>query len=344
MARALMYLLAAMGTAVVASVLIPGAPLEGDSEVTVLAGIAYAAALGVLIGFDKLPAWGVHVLLLSGTTLISWAIHASADAGSPYTIFYVWIAIYAAFFFSARMTAFHIAVMLAAYGGILISLGDQSNDDALHFALTASALILVGGAIQALTSNVKHLVDRLTEVSRGDSLTGLYDAAAFKETLDNEIERARRSGSRLGVVVGDIDNLSPVVSDAISAEHQRLLKAVGKIFGSAGRQIDIAARLGGGRFAVLLPYTDEHGAYLMAERTRARIEPLKAPGGAQVRMSFGVAGFPRHGASPEAVFQGAETALQEARDAGGDRVMVFQRVVSAHQVEIQSIESEPQIG
>src|SRR5215210_2864697 len=88
MARALMYLLAAVGTAIVASVLIPNAPLEGSDEVTVLAGIAYAGALGVLIGFDKLPAWGVHVLVLFGTTLISWAIHTSEDAGSPYKIFY----------------------------------------------------------------------------------------------------------------------------------------------------------------------------------------------------------------------------------------------------------------
>src|SRR6476620_3974997 len=91
MARALMYLLAAVGTAIVASVVIPNAPLEGSSEVTVLAGVAYAGALGALIGFDKLPSWGVHALVLSGTALISWAIHASGDAGSPYTIFYVWI-------------------------------------------------------------------------------------------------------------------------------------------------------------------------------------------------------------------------------------------------------------
>jgi diguanylate cyclase (GGDEF)-like protein len=344
MARALMYLLAAVGTAIVASVLIPGAPLEGDNEVTVLAGIAYAAALGVLIGFDKLPAWGVHALLLSGTALISWAIHASGDAGSPYTIFYVWIAIYAAFFFSPRMTAFHVAAMLAAYAGVLVELGDKSNDRALHFALTASALILIGAAIQALTANVKQLVDRLTEIGRADSVTGLYDAAAFKEAIDNEVERARRSGNRLGVVIAEIDGVSAIVSESMSAEQQRLLKAVGQIFHDAPRQIDIAARLGGGRFAVLLPYTDEHGAYLMAERARSRVEPLEAPGGGRVGMSIGVAGFPRHGASAEAVFHAAEAALQEAREAGGDRVMVFQRAVSAHQVEIHSIETEPQIG
>jgi diguanylate cyclase (GGDEF)-like protein len=283
------------------------------------------------------------VLVLSGTALISWAIHASDDAGSPYTIFYVWIAIYAAFFFSARMTAFHIAAMLAGYGGVLLAM-DHATDPALHWAITASALILIAGSIQALTGNVKHLVDRLTEVGRADSLTGLYNATAFKEAINNEVERARRSGNRLGVVIAEIDDLSPIVADALSADHQKLLKAVGQVFRAAPRQIDIAARLGGGRFAVLLPYTDEHGAYLMAERTRTLVAPIEAPGGGQVRISLGVAGFPRHGAAAPAVFQAAEVALHEAQQAGGDRVMVFQRAASSHNVEIQSIESEPQIG
>jgi diguanylate cyclase (GGDEF)-like protein len=339
MARALMYLLAAVGTAIVASVVIPNAPLEGSSEVTVLAGVAYAGALGTLIGFDKLPSWGVHALVLSGTALISWAIHASADAGSPYTIFYVWIAIYTAFFFSAQMTAFHIAAMLAGYGGVLIAM-NNATDPALHWAITASALILIAAAIQALATNVKHLVDRLTEVGRADSLTGLYNATAFKEAINNEVERARRSGNRLGIVIAEIDDLSPVVADALSADHQRLLKTVGQVFRTAPRQIDIAARLGGGRFAVLLPYTDEHGAYLMAERTRTLISPIEAPGGGRVRVSLGVGGFPRHGASAAAVFQAAEVALQEAQEAGGERVMVFQRPASAHHVEIQAIQSE----
>jgi PleD family two-component response regulator len=82
---------------------------------------------------------------------------------------------------------------------------------------------------------------------------------------------------------------------------------------------------------MLLPYTDEHGAYLLSERIRGRITPL---GGGHARMSFGVAGFPRSGASSHAVFQAAENALTEARDGGGDRVMLFQRSASSARVEI----------
>src|SRR3954452_5608822 len=94
MARALMYLLAAVGTAVVASVAIPHAPLADEKAVPALAAIAYAAAIGVLFGFEKLPRWGVHALLFGVTGLICWAVYASGEPGSAYKVFFTFIAIY----------------------------------------------------------------------------------------------------------------------------------------------------------------------------------------------------------------------------------------------------------
>src|SRR5213592_3204490 len=150
MARALMYLLAAVGTAVVASVAIPNAPLHDEHTVPVLAGIAYAAAIGVFLGFERLPQWGVHALLIGVTALISWAVYASGEAGSPYTIFFVWVAIYASFFLGPWGTAFQVAAMLAGYGIALLSIKGHVTTPALHWALTASALLLLAVAIQAL--------------------------------------------------------------------------------------------------------------------------------------------------------------------------------------------------
>jgi diguanylate cyclase (GGDEF)-like protein len=331
MARALTYLLAAVGTAIVASVAISSAPLHDEQAVPILAGIAYAAAIGVYYGFERLPAWGVHALLFGVTALISWSVYASGEAGSPYTIFFVWIAIYAAFFFGPWGTALQVAGMLAGYGVALILLGDEASNPVLHWALSASALVLLAVAIQALTAKLAHLIERLTEVGRADSLTGLYNAAAFTEMLDNEVERARRSGNRLGVVIAEIDNFAAVSSEPLPAAQKHLLGNVGQVFRESPRQIDMAARLGSGRFALLLPYTDEHGGFLVAERIRERLHTL---GTGDVRMSFGVAGFPRGGANAAAVFQGAETALAEAHEAGGDRVIIFQRSGSSARVEI----------
>jgi diguanylate cyclase (GGDEF)-like protein len=331
MARALMYLLAAVGTAVVASVAIPNAPLHDEHAVPVVAGVAYAAAVAVFLGFDRLPDWGMHALLLGVTTLISWSIYASGDAGSPYTIFFVWVAIYAAFFFGPRSTALQVGGMVVGYGAALVLLDGTNDSRALHWALTASALVLLAVAIQALTARLSRLVERLTEIGRVDSATGLYNAGAFTEMLENEVERARRSGARLGVVIAELDDFAPVTAGPMPAVQRQLLASVGAIFRTAPRQIDMSARLGGGRFAMLLPYTDEHGAFLLAERIRERVAPLES---GRVRMSFGVAGFPRAGANAHAVFQAAEAALAQAHETGGDRVIIFQRSTSHVRVEI----------
>jgi diguanylate cyclase (GGDEF)-like protein len=340
MGRALMYLLAAVGTAVVASVAIPNAPLHDEQAVIVLAGAAYAAAIGVFFGFERLPAWAVHALLLGVTALISWSVYASGEAGSPYTIFYVWVGIYSAFFFGPWGTALQTTGMLVGYGVALLLMGDDASTPVLHWALAASALLVLAVAIQALTARLVRLVERLTAIGRVDSLTGLYDAAAFTEMLGNEVERARRSGNRLGVVIAEIDGFSPVASGRVRPSQQQVLATVGSVFGSTPRQIDMTARLGGGRFAVLLPYTDEHGGFLVAERLRERLMALD---GRPVRMSFGVAGFPRAGANAQALFQGAETALVQAQESGGDRVIIFQRSGMNARVELELADvSDPQ--
>jgi diguanylate cyclase (GGDEF)-like protein len=343
-ARALMYLLAGVGTAIVASMVVPGGPLEHESGVPIVAAITYAAAIGVLVGFDKMPRWGFHVLLLAVTALICWAIYKSGESGSPYKVFFFWVAIYAAFFMSPVMTGVHIGAMLVGYAIVLIALGDQAQNASLHWALTASALVLVGVAIQALNANVRRLIARLTEIGRTDSLTGLYDADAFNDMLEKEVERARRSGNRLGILVAEIDGFAPVRKGPMSADQQRRLTAVGEIFRTQPRQIDLPARLGGSRFGLLLPYTDEHGGYLLAERLRTALAQVGPIGGQPLRMSLGVAGFPRHGASGPAVFQAAETALAEAQEAGGDRVMLFQRSSASVVVEVETVAPEELLG
>lgn len=341
-ARALMYLLAGIATAIVASMAIPDGPLAHQKAVPILAAVTYAAAVAVLVGFDKLPRWGFHALLFAVTALICWTIYKTHEPGSPYKVFFFWVAIYAAFFMTARMTAVHIGAMIAAYGGVLLAIHHRAQFSSLHWALTASALILVGIAIQALNASVHRLIDRLTEIGRTDSLTGLWNAQAFSALLENEIERARRSGNRMGVVIAEIDGFAPFGKEALAPADQRRLAAVGEVFLSRPRQIDLAARLGGGRFALLLPYTDEHGAYLLAERLRSALAEVAAE--AAVKVSFGVAGFPRHGASGQAVFQAAEAALSDAQAAGGARVMLFQRHTSAAHVEVELPAPEELIG
>lgn len=314
-ARLLMYLLAAVGGCILASTAIPSAPLDDAREAAILTAIAFAAALGLFIGFDRLPAWGYHALLLCGTALVTWAVRADGEGGSPYALLYIWLAIYAAVFFTRAGTLLQVAVMAAAYGGVLIDLRETHEDLALRWALMTSGLSLAAALIQGLNTRIDRMMGRVQEGSRTDPFTGLYNDAEFRELLDNELERARRSGSRLAIVLLELDGFA--VGPSPTADQVRTLRAVGAILQSGPRQIDIAARLEGGRFAALLPYTDEQGAQILAERLRRALAEAGTPA------SFGVSSFPRHGAGAEPVVRAAESSLGEARDAGGDRVIVF---------------------
>ena len=314
-ARSLMYLLAAVGGFILASTAIPDAPLEGAREVPVLTAIAFAAALGLFIGFDRLPGWGYHALLLCGTALVTWAVHAHGDPGSPYAILYIWLVVYAAVFFDRGGTAVHVVAILAAYAGVVIDRRGASEDPALEWAMMASGVILAAALIQGLNTRLDRLVGRVQERSRTDAVTGLYNRTEFQELLDNELERARRSGSRAALILIEVDGFEPAGKP--SREQAARLAAVGRVLQSGPRQIDIAARIEGARFAALLPYTDEQGAQILAERLRGAL----AEAGAAA--SFGISSFPRHGAAVDQVVHAAETALGEALDAGGNRVIVF---------------------
>src|SRR4051794_41763314 len=100
----------------------------------------------------------------------------------------------------------------------------------------------------------------------------------------------RRGGTRLGTVIAEFDDSAAVSSGPLPPHHQQLLASVGTIFRDTPRQIDMAARLGPGRFALLLPYTDEHGGFLLPEGGRGRGPP---PGGGRGPNGFRGPGVPR---------------------------------------------------
>jgi len=91
---------------------------------------------------------------------------------------------------------------------------------------------------------------------------------------------------------------------------------------TATAPLDIAARYGSNRFALLLPQTEQPRALETAERLRASAERLELPGRAHVTLSVSVALFPDHGTSEQALIQAGERALRDAKAAGGNRVQL----------------------
>jgi diguanylate cyclase (GGDEF)-like protein len=160
-----------------------------------------------------------------------------------------------------------------------------------------------------------------------DELTSLFNHRRFQEVMTAEVERARRYGHELGLIMLDIDNFKSVNDTHGHLTGDNVLRAVARVLRQSSRDVDEPARYGGEEMAVALPLTDLEGAYQFAERVRGRIEALELPvadgdGTLKVTASFGVASLATaDGASKSALVAAADGALYEAKRSGKNRTV-----------------------
>jgi diguanylate cyclase (GGDEF)-like protein len=160
-----------------------------------------------------------------------------------------------------------------------------------------------------------------------DELTGLFNHRRFQEVMSVEVERARRYGHEMGLIMLDIDNFKQVNDTYGHLQGDMVLREVARVLRQSSREIDEPARYGGEEMAVALPQTDLEGAYQFAERVRRRIEALELPlrggsGSLKVTASFGAASLGAAGDThKDALVAAADSALYEAKRSGKNRTV-----------------------
>ena len=160
-----------------------------------------------------------------------------------------------------------------------------------------------------------------------DELTGLFNHRRFQEVMAAEVERTRRFGQELGLIMLDIDNFKRVNDTYGHLQGDLVLREVARALRESSREIDEPARYGGEEMAVALPQTGLEGAYEFAERVRQRIEALQielldGDGTLRVTASFGAASLP-HSAKidKDALVAAADAALYRAKRSGKNRTV-----------------------
>jgi diguanylate cyclase (GGDEF)-like protein len=160
-----------------------------------------------------------------------------------------------------------------------------------------------------------------------DELTGLFNHRRFQEVMTIEVERTRRFGQELGLIMLDIDNFKRVNDTYGHLQGDVVLREVARVLHESSREIDEPARYGGEEMAVALPQTGLQGAYEFAERVRQRIEALQiglldGDGTLRVTASFGAASLP-HSAKvdKDALVAAADAALYRAKRSGKNRTV-----------------------
>ena len=116
-----------------------------------------------------------------------------------------------------------------------------------------------------------HRIQRLSDAVQHDPLTGLLNRRGFDEVLDVELRaRTARRHPGLSVVVGDLDGFERVNDEYGNADGDTVLRTTARAIEDVKRGFDSAARIGGEELALIAPDCDEHGAYMLAERTAWR--------------------------------------------------------------------------
>jgi two-component system cell cycle response regulator len=188
-----------------------------------------------------------------------------------------------------------------------------------------------GWRIAELEHRLRAAQQEALRLSLTDALTGASNRRHLIEQLPCEVERARRYGHPLSVVMCDIDHFKRVNDGHGHPAGDAVLRAFAELIRGAIRGgVDWVARYGGEEFVIVLPETDLAGARIVAEKLRAATAALAVPhGDASIRFtsSFGVAAVDARAAAPgvaDALLAQADVCLYHSKQAGRDRVTAQQ--------------------
>lgn len=217
-----------------------------------------------------------------------------------------------------------ICVPLVKDNNVLGILNVEAAPGRILSEADVEGLTALAGPIAVAIDNAR-LHAEVISLALTDSLTGLANRRAFDRDLGIEVARSERYGHPLSLIIIDMDSFKSYNDQWGHPAGDERLRAVAQILMAHVRSPDLAARIGGEEFAVILPYTSKTGAGIAAERLRSAAEalaPAPARNGTPIpgyTLSLGVAAFPEDGETAEALFRSADEAELAAKKLGKNR-------------------------
>jgi diguanylate cyclase (GGDEF)-like protein/putative nucleotidyltransferase with HDIG domain len=320
-ARILATLFTAGATLALLTAALPHSAHANVAGVMAIVGIAYVVAALLFWSAGRLAAPALPLALAGGTTLITLVAYFSAENPSPLIFLYLWVFLYSAYFFTTRMLLAQIAYVGATFAILLIQRSPLERITAWWF-VGMGTLAVAAIVIRVMREHVEVLIARLHDTARSDPLTLLPNRRGFREALDLELVRARRREGEVTVIVGDVDHFKEVNDRSGQQVGDAALRQIAQLLDAGKRAGDSLARVGGGEFALVLPDTDRHGAFVIAERLRCGVREEFRAAASPITISFGIAGYPQGGETAAALLRSTGEALQAAKWNGRDRTML----------------------
>ncbi|MGH2456489.1 MAG: diguanylate cyclase [Candidatus Limnocylindria bacterium] len=289
----------AVGIVIVIHDLVPTRFRSGaTAALEVLAAIALTTVLLTLTGFGSSPfVYGYH--------LVAVAVALAMGGGIGLGV--------------AAVASLAFLVVL----GLDPRLPDYAAADLLRFGLNVGAIWLLAYLAGVYASGERRMRATVLQLSRTDALTALFNRGQLFPTLEQEVQRTRRSERGFCLLMIDLDGLKAVNDSYGHHRGDEVLRSLGGVIRRSIRAVDTAYRYGGDEFLVLLPETDFAGAFVVAEKIRAGAEEvgLQAGGGEMLTsVSIGLVSCPEDGTSAEELMIAADRAMYQAKSLGKNQV------------------------
>ena len=289
---------------------------------------------------EQMPLWETRfVVTLAVVTLVwgvgGWFVMPHSPLHQALVYFYLMgVAGGAVATYSAHALATAIAVFALM---LPVTIGFAFQDVVELRLLAAGGALYVATALRStrsfgfflrrtfqLSYELNQAYGRARELARTDDLTGLANRRAFVEMGTAALDQARRYDRALALVMFDIDRFKLINDTHGHAAGDEVLRAIAQVVKQTARIADIAGRLGGEEFALLLPETSAAAAIALAERLRRDIQALAIPHNGttlQCTCSFGVAERDQAVHNLDALLQKADAVLYLAKAQGRNQVV-----------------------
>jgi diguanylate cyclase (GGDEF)-like protein/PAS domain S-box-containing protein len=209
------------------------------------------------------------------------------------------------------------------FGLLHIEYADTADGDAAE--RRHGVAVAMAEQIALAIANLQ-LREALLQQSIRDPLTGLYNRRYLQEALFREMAHSRRNQSGFAVLMIDVDHFKQFNDSFGHHAGDLVLQSVARVIEAQFRRSDVACRFGGEEFTVLLPGTGlelaQRLAHGLLDGIRGLVLSHEGRPLDRITASLGLALFPDHGSSPQALLEAADAALYQAKSAGRNRVVV----------------------
>lgn len=307
---------------------------EPEEKAAVAAALFFYAAFVLCFHYANFyrgeSRWKIAIETWIMLAFITWAVWFTGKLASPLLNCYLLVVITSSLTLGKVATLAEVALIAACF----VFLGGYSQfSDLLSLRYVGSVaaqlapMLLVAYVTTMFSADIRYGLNKAKLLSETDELTGLYNRRGFAIVVDRLFAQAVRYNRPASVLMVDVDRFKALNDGYGHEAGDRMLRIVAKCIETELRHTDVLARYGGDEFIALLPETPVESAVEVAGRIRAAVAgtPLNQDGkSVATSVSIGVANYPEHGRSIDAVLARADRAMYVAKQNGRDGVVKFE--------------------